>query len=285
MAIRKWINYRVIVTRGRIKKLAIVAWLLAPFAPFPPVVMMVAGVDLNIREIWMIGNSVVAVVCLIIIGYFYIMVYLGARKRKINEISQVTALVKAKIEIKVAKTTGLITASLIFSFVPVIVIVGFLGEVFPVLRTSRAFRFSGTLLQLNALANPLIYFYRDRRFRKAALELLGVRRPEATQSAVGAVRRKDPFGSLEVVQERQKDEQHTRVKRAASCDPAVVTYCVHRRSRETFLKRSMSSPTLDKSSGSVDGLQLKKPSSMVVTTAIIHTESGALYQAKTSNRE
>ncbi len=291
VAIRKWIDYKVIVTKERIKKLAIVAWLLAPFASFPALVMILVGVDQNIKETWLIGKSVLAVFCLIIIGYFYIMVYLGVRKRKINEISQVTALAKAKLESKVAKTTGLITATMIVSFAPVIIIVGFLGEVFPVLRKNNAFRLTGMLLQLNSLANPLIYFYRERRFRKAALELLGVRRPEAIQPAVGAaarfVRRKDPLGSLEVVQVWQKDEQHTRVKRAASCDLAVVSDrgIDGGRSREIFLKRSMSAPTLDKISGSVDCLQLQQPSSVIVTTAIIHTESGGRYQAKTSNRE
>ena len=124
-----------------------------------------------------------AACCLTAIGYFYIMVNLGVRKRKITEISQVSALVKAKQEIKVVKTTGLITAALILSFVPVIVIGG-LADVFPVLRTSNAFLVAETLIQFNSLANPLIYFYRDRRFRKAALELLRVRKPEAIQPAV-----------------------------------------------------------------------------------------------------
>ena len=80
VAIRKWIDYQVIVTKELIKTLAILAWLLAAFTSFPP---------------------------------------------KITEISQVSALVQAKQEIKVAKTTGLITAALILSFVPVIVVGGF----------------------------------------------------------------------------------------------------------------------------------------------------------------
>ncbi len=271
MARRKTIDYKVIVTRGCITKLAIVAWLLAPFASIPPLVMVVVGVDQSIKQGWFIGNIAVAVVCLIIIAYFYIMVYRGVRKRKINEISQVSALVKAKLESKVAMTTGLITATLILSFVPMIV-VAFLGKVSTGLRRSNAIRLSGILLQLNSLANPLIYFYRDGRFRNAALELLGVRRPEAIQPAVGAaarfVRRKDPLGSLEVVRERQKDKLHTRVKRAASCDPAVVSDrdIDGGGSREIFLKRSMSAPALDKISSSLDVLQLQQTSSVVVTT-------------------
>ena len=90
------------------KKLVITAWLLAAFTSFPPLLVLVVGVDQKIKEIWHIGESMVGASCLIAIGYFYIMVYLGVRKRKITEISQVTALVKAKQETKVAKTAGLV---------------------------------------------------------------------------------------------------------------------------------------------------------------------------------
>ena len=285
VAIRKWIDYKVIVTRGRLTKLAIVAWVLAAFTSFPPLVIIAVGAYKKTKEAWYIGESFVAVVCLIIIGYFYIMVYLGVRKRKINEISQVTAQVKAKLESKVAITTGLISAVLIFAFFGVIVVAG-LGEVFPVLRTSKACRLPESLLMFNSLANPLIYFYRDRRLRNAALELLGVRRPEAIQPVVGAAqsfRRKDPLGPLEAAQRRQKAEQHTTFKTARSCDPAVDSHCIYRKSREIFLKRSMSAPTFDKCSGSVD-LQLQERRSSIIT-AIIHTESGGRCQAKTSNQE
>ena len=288
IAIRKWIDYQVIVTRERIRTLAMVAWLLAAFTSFPPLVMIVVGVDLSIKEAWHIGESVVTIVCLMILGYLYVMVYLGVRKRKINEISQVTALVKAKLESKVAMTCGLITATLILSFVPV-AFVGALVEVFPVLRTSKASRLPETTIQLNSLANPLIYFYRDRRLRNAALKLLGFRRPEEIQPAVGAVRfvrRKDPFGSLEDVQELKKSEKHTRFTRAASCDLAVVSHCDHRRPREKFFKRSMSAPTLENCSGSLaDGPNLQEASPMEVKTSIIHSESDARRQAKTSNHE
>ena len=50
--------------------------------------------------------SVVHVVmgCLFAIVYFYIMVFLGVQKRKQNQTSQVTIMMKAKLESKVAKT-------------------------------------------------------------------------------------------------------------------------------------------------------------------------------------
>ena len=246
VAIRKWIDYKVIVTRGRMKNLAIIAWWLAGFTSFPPLVLPVVGVDRKIKEIWHIGESVVAILCLTATGCFYIMVYLAVRKRKISETSNVTALVKAKQEIKVAKTAALITAALILSFAPVIVIGG-LGDVFQVFRTSNAFLLAETLVQLNSLANPLIYFYRDCRFRKAALELLRVRKPEAIQPAVGAarfIRRKDPLGSPVAVQARRQAKEQVRFKRAASCDLALDLDCHNRGRHEIFFKRSLSAPKL-----------------------------------------
>ena len=240
VAIRKWIDYKVIVTRDRMKNLAIMAWLLAAFTSLPPlVVVLVVGGDQKIKEVLHIGN-VMGISCLITTGYFYIMVYLGVRKRKISEISNVTTLVKAKQEIKVAKTAGLITAVLILSFMPVIVIGG-LRDVFQGFRTSNAVLLTETLVQLNSLANPLIYFYRCRRFRKAALELLRARKPETIQPAAGAalfIRRKEQLGSPEAVQERQAREQ-IRLKRAASCDLALNSG-----GREIFFKRSLSAPNL-----------------------------------------
>ena len=245
VAIRKWINYKVIVTRDRMKKLAIMAWLLAACTSFPPLVVLVVGVDQKIKGIWHIGESVVATSCLAAIGYFYIMVYLGVRKRKISEFTKVNALVKAKQEIKVAKTAGLITAALILSFVPMIVI-GASPDLFPGLRTRNAFLLAETLVQLNSLANPLIYFYRDCRFRKAALQLLRVRKPEAIQPAVGVVRfitRKDQLGSLEAVQDQQAKEQ-VRFKRTVSCDLALDSDCHDRGRHLIFFKRSLSAPNL-----------------------------------------
>ena len=155
VAIRKTIHYRIIVTRTRLKKLAITAWVLGTFTSFPPIIMLVTGVDSNIKEAWHIGESIVGTICLIIISHFYIMVYFAVRKRNINKITQVDVLVKTKLESKLAVTTALITGALILSFVPKI-IAGGLGEVFPVFRTGAAFRLSEALIQLNSLVNPLL---------------------------------------------------------------------------------------------------------------------------------
>ena len=246
MAIRKSMEYMVTVTRSRLKKLALIAWLSAISAMVPSLVMEAMGVDYEVVSKWTICVNLSAAVGVIVIVYFYIMVYIGVRKRKTDKISQITTLVQAKLESKVAMTTGLLTGALIFSFVQMIVVFA-LGAVSSALRSSSAIRFSETLVQLNSLANPLLYCYRDRRFRNAVLELLRIKKPEAIQTG-GAARlarqTNNPFGSLEDAPQLQNAEKGTHLKRSASCDLAVAFDCAHQRSHETLLKRSMSAPSL-----------------------------------------
>ena len=65
---------------------------------------------------------------------------LGIRNRRLNGISQINVLMKAKQqESKVAKTTGLLTAAVMSSFIPVFVF-GILGNVVSVFRTNEAIR-------------------------------------------------------------------------------------------------------------------------------------------------
>ena len=260
VAVRKWSDYKVIVTRGRVKKLAIFTWLLAAFIAFPPLIMFVTGVDQKFKIAWHIGESVFAAVCLIIIAVFYVMVYLGARKRNINEISHVTALVKAKLASKVAKTTGMLTVALIVSVFPMCV-VG-LGEAFPGFRKRVALRFAETVIQLNSLASPVLYCYRDRRFRNAVLEMLRIRKPHGNQPHVGVVG----------ISRRQENRIH--VTRSQPSDTSVV------------LKRSLSAPSIVKTTGSCfHGQPLEQASSSIETSALqIHAESGKRNTTRKNNQ-
>ena len=160
---------------------------LALFLPLAEFTLAVVEVDREIMEVSLIIEGAIALICLITIAYFYIMVYLGVRKRKINKLSQVNALKKAKLESKVAKTTGLLTASLILSFLPAIGMV-VLGNVISVFKTNSFFHLGESLMQLNSLISPILYCYRDRQFRKAVLELLGIRKPHVFQPRDGDAR-------------------------------------------------------------------------------------------------
>lgn len=270
VAIRKTIEYLVIVTRSRIIKVAITVWMSAIFTTIPPLIMEVAGVNMSFVEIWITAASFCGAVSLIVMMYFYVEVYLGVRKRKLDQISQVTALIQRKQEAKVAKTTGLLTLALLISFAPGIIVSGFQA-----LRTSMGIRVSELLMQLSSLANPLLYCYRDRRFRNAALELLRMKTLQAIQQAPGAVRtvrRKDSTVDPPKKSTEEQNPDTTRLTRSASCEPVVVDLdCAHRRS-EVVLKRSISAPSLAQCSTISDFLQTQQPSSIVITTATVHVE-------------
>lgn len=115
-------------------------------------------------------------------------VYLAIRNLKTNEVSQVSFLMKMKRESKVVRTTGLLAAVIIFSFLPIPAVAS-LGNVFLVFRTNVAFRLTWAATQSSSLLNPLLYCYRDRRFRNAILKLEGIKSvPQRFRPAVDATR-------------------------------------------------------------------------------------------------
>ena len=283
VAIRKWKDYKVIVTRSCLKKLALTAWLLAILSTVPVPIIQAIGVEFDVVKIRVMIGNICGAVAFITIVYFFIMVYLGVRKRKTSEIRQVTGLAQAKLESKVAKTTGMITATLILTFLfgslPIA-----LGVRFPAFRVNLAFRTSEILLQLNSVINPLFYCYRDRRFRNAVLELLRIRTPEAIQPTIGAVRfrrqqhRCESLVNVQLAMEVKTEGKRFHLKRSASCDlPADLT-------NEIKLKRSTSAPSLVQFSSVIDGLQLRQQhSSVVITTATIHAERSVRYPPRKVN--
>ena len=132
-------------------------------------------------------------------------------------------------------------------------------------------------MQCNSIANPLIYCYGDRRFKKAVLELLRIRKPGTNQPApvagVRFVSRKGRFGSVENVMELQEEVNLMHFTKRASCDQAVVLDCSQLKSVNAFFKRSMSAPSLTKLSSAATGKNSQPARSHIVEcTAMIHTE-------------
>lgn len=275
VAIRKSIEYLTIVTRSRIIKLMVTVWLTAMFTTIPPLIMEVAGVDISFVDIWVTAASLCGALSVIALAYFYVQVYLGVRKSRLKKISQVTVLVQAKQEKKVAKTTGLLTLVLLFSFVPGIVVSSSVA-----LRTSTSIRVSEFLMQVSSLINPLLYCYRDRRFRRAALELLRMKKPPAvypaTTGAVRAVQRKDPplgsHGKASVPVGQRNPETSRPLERPASCDPPDLWFDYAYRRSEMALKRSASVPSLAQFSRLLGSSQTQQHPCILVTTATVHAE-------------
>ena len=257
VAIRKWIDYRVIVTRSRLKKLAIIAWVSAIVTVSPAHFTMTLTGILRENEmvlaldIFFIILSVLVMSTLGLIIYFYVMVYLGVRKRKLSQIRQVSDLVNAKLEQRVAVTTTLVTVALILSFFSNAVI-GMLEGVYPVLRKRFVGDLKATLLYTNSVVNPLIYYYRDCRFRNAVLELLRIRKPKVTPYLVTETptfaRGNDVFDLERDKVQGQFVENPVRLTRSASCHLVHFLGRVQLESHKKAFKRTMSSPSLPISS-------------------------------------
>ena len=257
VAIRKWIDYRLIVTRSRLKKLAIIAWVSAIVTVSPTHFTMALTGMLRENEmvlaldIFFIILSVLVMSTLGLIIYFYFMVYLGVRKRKLSQIRRVSELVNAKLEQRVAVTTTLVTVALILSFFSNAVI-GMLEGVYPVLRKRFVGDLKATLLYTNSVVNPLIYYYRDCRFRNAVLELLRIRKPKVTPYLVTDTptfaRGNDVFDLERDKVQGQQVENPVRLTRSASCDLVHFLGRFQLESHKKSLKRTMSSPSLPISS-------------------------------------
>ena len=242
VAIRKWRDYRVIVTKGRLKKLAVIAWISGPVFVFSPIMISIAVNGHIMFEV------LAALICcmLALIVYFYVMVYLKVRKQKFNQFSHVSVLVRMKLENRVAKTTALVTAALIFPFVPVVSL-ALLRRVFPVLREMSAVRVGETLMFSNSLVNPLIYCYRDCRFKKAVLEILRVKKPKP-KNAVDKVRftkRKDGRGPLkDKVEITQEEDKNVLLRRSTSLDLTRFFDRAYIEPNKMLVKRTMSAPLI-----------------------------------------
>jgi len=241
VAVQKWMEYKLKITNGRLKKIARGTWL---SSLLPTVVYFTSSLVSRNSEFlggfltsWVSGETV----CLFLVAFFYRKVYLGIRNRKLDEISQIDDLMKAKLESKVAKTTGLLSAMVISSFIPIFVF-AVLGNFIPVFRTNTALRFTQLLTQLTSLLNPLLYCYRDHRFRDALRELLGMKKSTAIQSAAGSgqlSKREDPSRSSEL---KNLEKRTKRLMRSSSCDLAEALGSYHSKSGGFKLRRSFSVP-------------------------------------------
>ena len=267
VAVRKWKSYKAIVTKGRVRMLAIIGWLVATVYF---IIILAIGINKTTVNKLFITTAVLVAFCSIAIVFFYAMVYLELRKRNLTDITQTTSRRK-NFESKVAKTSCLVTVALVVSFVPGIMIAIFL-QLFPALRRSSLFRVPGFLFTLNSLLNPLIYFYTNQRFRNALLNLLKVRKSLAIHQSEHFRRRKDLSASFECV-DMQIGERDIGLPRSGSFDAAQVSELVHPWSHEINLKRFMSAPSGPERISYLEGSPRNQHFSTLTTTASIHVES------------
>lgn len=258
VAIRKWINYKTILTERRMKKLVAISWLSAivlGFSASPPK----PGWTLLyfLYSIKSLLNLVTAFGLPIAIFYFYLMVYLGILQRKKSMINQTAAArAELKLQSKVAKTCAMITFILFITYVQQIVITMlafFKSPLFYIV--SSVFRWSDLILQLNSLLNLLIYCFTRQRFRRAVLELLIIKKPRSIQPTTDAVLFEKKTNRLEPVVKKVVQQQQLSPVRSASWHTCTFyfknAYSTTYRDKPV-LKRSVSAPSFVSENNSID---------------------------------
>ena len=242
VAIVKWMEYKVIVTKGRVKKYKAVAWLLPLSLVASMVIVVTFGVRCELKVVLEVIGGIFWAVCPLFIVYYYVKVYLEVRRHNRTQIRSVNALVRAKLERKIAYTTFWITLFACISGVPSLVVL-LCGRIWRFLRESPFFRSTETMFQFNSFVNPLLYFYRNRQLRKAALELLRCRKPQRIQPVTRTVRRvrqrRYSVASIDV-EERQIGQNRPRPTRSEYCDAVMCLDTVQRRSNKTVNERPIS---------------------------------------------
>ncbi|XP_078362065.1 adenosine receptor A1-like [Oculina patagonica] len=277
VAITKSTEYKVIVTRGRVKKYAKSAWLLCLFITIPPRIMKLAGVQYKYLVVINMVATLPAVVCIILVGYFYLRVYLCVCKRNINSFSEVRSLIKAKLTTKVAKTTAMLTAAVLISFIPSSVYVLF-GEANPALRRSSYFRWSMIMVHLNSVINPVLYCYRDRRYRNAMLEMITTKK--TTAGAKKIVRR---IGSAQSVEDVPEINSTPR-SRIRSCGSITNLEDTHQWRTHGEVKRGRRTSAPSDKTNRMICVDIHQPK-MIATKPVIQVKSDVTRKGTRSHHE
>ena len=197
----KWKKYKTLLTKERLKKYAKVAWFFPLLTIAPGTIMEAVGVSYKVLLALDVTVSIFWAACVLFIIYFYVQVYFGVRKQNRTQVCSAKALNRAKRETKIAYTTFYLTLFAGISMFPAVVVYLF-GELSPFLKKSFISRWADTMVLLNSLVNPLLYFYRNVQLRNAALELLRCGKPQRIQPVVRSVprmrRRRSSVASLDI---------------------------------------------------------------------------------------
>ena len=178
VAIVKPMKYKAIVTEKRLTRLAIIAWMTALTTSV--LLLALEGTAVS-KMVLRVIFAIVHFLAFTLMVYFYSMVYIAVRKWNRSQFSHVNALIKARMESKTALTVFLLTIAILIAIVP-LGVAHVLAQRSLFFREISVLRWAETFLLLNSIVNPALYFYRNRKYRKAAFKLL--RKPREIQPAV-----------------------------------------------------------------------------------------------------
>ena len=141
VAITKCMDYKAVVTTGRLKKYTRAAWLLALLIVVPVVIMGAPGAPYELLLVIDVTLSIFWFICLSLIGYFHVKAYLTVRKWNRTRIRSTNHCVpiKEKLESKVAHRTLWLTVIFAVSSFPTLVVY-LLREFLPFFRQVSTIR-------------------------------------------------------------------------------------------------------------------------------------------------
>ena len=192
VAIAKPMKYKVLVRKGRMKRYSGIVWITVIIGYVLVMTLQAIALPHELLYALYFIEGVVWLIGFMALVYFYSMVYSKARKQSRSQISQISQIT-AKIQSRIAFTAFLLTAAVFIFSLPIPVVIATV-QFWPILRANSVYRWSEVPLYLNSLLNPVLYFYRNRRYRKAALKLLRFRMPLKNRSVGPSTRwRRDSF--------------------------------------------------------------------------------------------
>jgi len=241
VAIVKWMEYKAIVTTGRVSKYTRVAWLLAVLVVGSSLLMESARLRYQRISVGDVILIIFWLVCFLLVVLFYVKTYFVVRKWNRTRIRPNNALVKGKIESKVAHTTFWLTVFVAASGMPIQVVYLFRG-VLPFFRQVSTIRWAETILQLNSLFNPLLYWYRNSPRRKAALELLRCRN-KPTGHTARYTRTRPYFGASLDVEKLQNEQTGALFVKNESLTAVMFSDTFLQTSTKMVKERPMSAPS------------------------------------------
>ena len=241
VALTKWTEYKAIVTTDRVNKYTRVAWLLTVLMVVPLVIMDAVNVRYEIKLVVDVIMSIFLFVCISLIAYFYVKAYLAVRNWNRTRIRPVDVLLKGKLESKFAHTTFWLTVFVGVSTLPISSVHLFHGAL-PFFRLISTIRWAETILQLNSLFNPLLYWYRNSRLRKPTLELLCLRNRPAARTVHLIRQGHHSVASLDVEKLENEQREH-RLLRSESLGAMMGLHTFRQRRSEAVKERSMSTPS------------------------------------------
>ena len=195
IAVKDALRYQGIVTKARIKKVVSVAWTIAVVLEIQEIVMAAMDSGSKFYSVyWTLTEVLLVAVNLACIGgicYCYVYIFSESRRQRNRlqtaQLSHEEAKQMRK-DNKAAHTLAIILGALIISYLPsiilLLVIETFSNDALNPSVTPIFSSWASTSVLLNSLASPIIYCWRNKKFRSAFLEICHVRQPENRAPAI-----------------------------------------------------------------------------------------------------